>query len=180
MQFTATPLPGVFVIDLKKIVDDRGYFARSWCRDTLAAQGLNPNQTQLNVGYSHRKGTLRGMHFQKAPHAEVKVVRCTRGAVFDVAVDLREGSATRGQWFGIELSADNGKQLYIPEGFAHGYQTLADASEIEYSTTHVYAAASASGVRHDDPAFGIRWPLPVSVISEPDKKWAPFQIESGK
>jgi dTDP-4-dehydrorhamnose 3,5-epimerase len=175
MQFTATPLPGVFVIDLRKIVDDRGYFARAWCRDTLAAQGLNPDQTQLNVGYSHRKGTLRGMHFQKAPHAEVKIVRCTRGAVFDVAVDLREDSATRGQWFGIELSAENGKQLYIPEGFAHGYQTLADASEIEYSTTHVYAAASASGVRFDDPAFGIRWPLPVSVISDHDRNWIDFK-----
>ena len=141
MQFTPTTLQGVFVIDLKKITDDRGFFARAWCRDTLAAQGLNPNQTQLNVGYSHKKGTLRGMHYQKAPHAEVKIVRCTRGAVFDVAVDLREGSATRGQWFGVELSAENGKQLYIPEGFAHGYQTLVDASEIEYSTTHVYAAA---------------------------------------
>ena len=175
MQFTATPLPGVFVIDLKKITDDRGFFARAWCRDTLASQGLNPNQTQLNVGYSHKKGTLRGMHFQKAPHAEVKIVRCTRGAVFDVAVDLREGSPSRGRWFGVELSAENHKQLYIPEGFAHGYQTLADASEIEYSTTHAYAAASASGVRHDDPAFAIRWPLPVSVISEPDRKWADWK-----
>ena len=175
MQFTATPLPGVFVIELKKITDDRGFFARAWCRDTLVAQGLNGGQTQLNVGFSHRKGTLRGMHFQKAPHAEVKIVRCTRGAVFDVAVDLREGSATRGQWFGVELTADNHKQLYIPEGFAHGYQTLTDDSEIEYSTTHVYAAASAGGVRYDDPTFGIRWPLPVSVISEADRKWADFE-----
>ena len=175
MLFTATPLDGVFVIDLKKITDERGFFARAWCRDTLAANGLNPNQTQLNVGFSHRRGTLRGLHFQKAPHAEVKIVRCTRGAVFDVAVDLREDSATRGQWFGIELSADNHKQLYIPEGFAHGYQTLEENSEIEYSTTHVYAAASAGGVRYDDPAFGIRWPLPVSVISDADRKWAPFK-----
>jgi dTDP-4-dehydrorhamnose 3,5-epimerase len=174
MLFTPAPLEGVFVIDLKKITDDRGFFARAWCRDALAANGLNPNQTQLNVGLSHRKGTLRGMHFQKAPHAEVKIVRCTRGAVFDVAIDLREGSATRGQWFGVELTADNHRQLYIPEGFAHGYQTLADNSEIEYSTTHVYAAASAGGVRHDDPAFGIRWPLPVAVISDADRKWAPF------
>jgi dTDP-4-dehydrorhamnose 3,5-epimerase len=175
MIFTATPLAGAFVIDLKKIADDRGFFARAWCRDTLAANGLNPNQTQVNVGFSHRKGTLRGMHFQKAPHAEVKIVRCTRGAVFDVAVDLRDDSATRGQWFGVELTADNHKQLYLPEGFAHGYQTLEDNSEIEYSTTHAYAAASASGVSHDDPAFGIRWPLPVSVISEADRKWAPFK-----
>ena len=105
MQFTPTTLQGLFVIDLKKITDDRGYFARAWCRDTLASQGLNPNQTQLNVGYSHKKGTLRGMHFQKAPHAEVKIVRCTRGAVFDVAVDLREDSATRGQWFGVEYAS---------------------------------------------------------------------------
>lgn len=175
MQFTPTTLPGLFVIELKKITDDRGFFARAWCRDTLAAQGLDPNQTQLNVGFSHKKGTLRGLHFQKAPHAEVKIVRCTRGAVFDVAVDLREGSTSRGQWFGVELSADNHRQLYIPEGFAHGYQTLENDSEIEYSTTHVYAAASASGVRFDDPAFDIRWPLPVSVISEPDRKWADFK-----
>ncbi|HET9473567.1 MAG TPA: dTDP-4-dehydrorhamnose 3,5-epimerase [Steroidobacteraceae bacterium] len=175
MLFTATPLDGVFVIDLKKITDERGFFARGWCRDTLAANGLNPNQTQLNVGFSHRRGTLRGLHFQKAPHAEVKIVRCTRGAVFDVAVDLREDSATRGQWFGVELSADNHKQLYVPEGFAHGYQTLEEDSEIEYSTTHVYAAASAGGVRYDDPAFGIRWPLPVSVISDADRKWASFK-----
>jgi dTDP-4-dehydrorhamnose 3,5-epimerase len=175
MLFTATPLAGLFIIDLKKISDERGFFARAWCRDTLAAQGLNPQQTQINVGYSHKKGTLRGLHFQKAPHAEVKIVRCTRGAVFDVAVDLREGSATRGQWFGVELTADNHQQIYIPEGFAHGYQTLADGTEIEYSTTHVYAAASASGVRFDDPAFGIRWPLPVSVISEPDRTWVDFK-----
>jgi dTDP-4-dehydrorhamnose 3,5-epimerase len=175
MLFTATPLAGVFVIDLKKITDERGFFARAWCRDTLAANGLNPNQTQLNVGFSHRRGTLRGLHFQKAPHAEVKIVRCTRGAVFDVAVDLRDDSPTRGQWFGIELSADNHKQLYVPEGFAHGYQTLEESSEIEYSTTHVYAAASAGGVRYDDPAFGIRWPLPVTVISDADRKWATFK-----
>jgi dTDP-4-dehydrorhamnose 3,5-epimerase len=174
MIFTVTPLAGAYLIDLKKITDERGFFARAWCRDTLKQQGLNPDQTQLNVGFSHKKGTLRGMHFQKAPHAEVKIVRCTRGAVFDVMVDLREGSATRGKWFGIELSQDNHQQLYIPEGFAHGYQTLADNCEIEYSTTHVYAAASASGVRHDDPAFGIQWPLPVTVISEPDRKWPDF------
>jgi dTDP-4-dehydrorhamnose 3,5-epimerase len=174
MQFTATPLAGVFLIDLKKITDDRGFFARAWCRDTLTQQGLNANQTQLNVGFSHKKGTLRGMHFQKAPHAEVKIVRCTRGAVFDVIVDLRADSATRGKWFGAELTQDNHRQLYVPEGFAHGYQTLADNSEIEYSTTHVYAAASASGVRYDDAAFGIQWPLPVSVISEPDRKWPDF------
>jgi dTDP-4-dehydrorhamnose 3,5-epimerase len=174
VQFTATALAGVFIIDLKKIADDRGFFARAWCRDTFAQQGLNPSQTQLNVGFSHKKGTLRGLHFQKAPHAEAKTVRCTRGAVFDVAVDLREGSRTRGQWVGVELTADNHRQLYIPEGFAHGYQTLVDSSEIEYFTTHVYAAAAASGVRYDDPAFGISWPLPVTVISDADRKWADF------
>jgi dTDP-4-dehydrorhamnose 3,5-epimerase len=174
VQFTATPLSGAFLIDLKKITDERGFFSRAWCRDTLSAQGLNPNATQLNVGFSHRKGTLRGMHYQKAPHAEVKIVRCTRGAVFDVIVDLRADSATRGKWFGAELTQDNHRQLYVPEGFAHGYQTLTDDAEIYYLTTHVYAAAAASGVRYDDPAFGIEWPLAVSVISEPDRKWPDF------
>ena len=171
MQFIPTTLPGVFVIDLKKITDDRGFFARAWCRDTLAAQGLNPNQTQLNVGYSHKKGTLRGMHYQKAPHAEVKIVRCTRGAVFDVAVDLREGSATRGQWFGVELSAENGKQLYIPEGFAHGYQTLEDETEMYYMTSAFYTPDAVRGVRFDDPAFGIQWQLPAAMVSQQDLKW---------
>ena len=174
MQFTATSLPGAWLIDLKKINDDRGFFARAWCRDTLIKQGLNPHATQLNVGFSHRVGTLRGMHYQKAPHAEVKIVRCTRGAVFDVIVDLRADSPTRGKWFGVELSQENLTQLYVPEGFAHGYQTLTDNAEIYYMTTQVYAAGSASGVRYDDPAFGIHWPLPVAVISEPDRKWPDF------
>lgn len=171
MEFTETPLKGAYVLGLKKIVDDRGFFARGWCRTELAGIGLNPDALQLNVGYSHTRGTLRGMHYQAAPHAEAKLVRCTRGAVYDVIVDLRADSPTRGRWFGIELSQDNHLQLYAPEGFAHGYQTLTDAAEIYYMTTATYAAAAAGGVRHDDPAFGIEWPLPVSVISAQDRGW---------
>jgi dTDP-4-dehydrorhamnose 3,5-epimerase len=174
MEFTNTPLSGVYVVRMKKIEDRRGFFARGWCRDELARHGLNPNMVQLNVGFSHTKGTLRGMHYQEAPHAEAKFVRCTHGAIFDVAVDLRPDSATRGQWFGVELTADNVTMLYVPEGFAHGYQTLADDAEMYYLTSAVYSATASKGVRYDDPAFGIAWPLPVSVISEPDRQWPDF------
>ena len=175
MELTETKLPGVYLVRLKKIEDARGYFARAWCRDTFAKHGLNPHMLQLNTGFSHQQGTVRGMHYQEAPHAEAKFVRCTRGAIFDVAVDVRPDSATRGQWFGADLTADNGQMLYVPEGFAHGYQTLTDGAEMYYLTSAPYAAGSARGVRHDDPAFGIRWPLPVSIISEPDRKWADFK-----
>jgi len=175
MDFIETPLKGAFLISLKKIEDNRGYFARAWCRDELAHHGLNPNMVQLNTGFSHRRGTLRGMHYQVAPHEEAKFVRCTRGSIYDVMVDLRVGSPTRGQWFGAELTADNGAMLYVPEGFAHGYQTLVDDAEMYYMTTAPYAPGGARGVRHDDPAFLISWPLPVSVISEADQNWPSFQ-----
>jgi dTDP-4-dehydrorhamnose 3,5-epimerase len=174
MKFTETKLHGAFLIGMKKIVDDRGFFARGWCRDELAQHGLNPDATQLNVGFSHTKGTLRGMHYQKPPQAEAKLVRCTRGAVFDVIVDLRPDSPTRGQWYGAELTQDNHMSLYAPEGFAHGYQTLSDDAEIYYMATAVYAAAAATGVRYDDPAFAIKWPLPVFVISDSDRNWPDF------
>lgn len=174
MEFQETKLAGVYLISQKKIVDQRGFFARAWCRDEFRQHGLNPDMLQLNTGFSHKAGTLRGMHFQIAPHAEVKFVRCTRGAIYDVMVDLRPDSPTLGQWVAAELTADNGQMLYAPEGFAHGYQTLTDDAEMYYMTTAAYAAQAAKGYRYDDPAFGITWPLPVSVISEADQKWPAY------
>jgi dTDP-4-dehydrorhamnose 3,5-epimerase len=178
VEFKETPLRGAMLVGLKKISDERGFFARGFCRDELAAHGLNPNMLQLNVGFSHKKGTLRGLHFQAAPHQEAKFVRCTRGALFDVALDLRADSPTYRQWFGAELTQDNAQMLYVPEGFAHGYQTLSDDTEMYYLTTAVYAASAAGGFRYDDPAFDIRWPLPVSVISDADARWPAYQTAS--
>ena len=176
MEFTEISLPGAWVVRLKKIEDERGYFARAWCREEFAQHGLNPDMVQLNAGFSRRRGTVRGMHFQLAPHAEAKFVRCTRGAIYDVIIDLRHGSSTFGQWHGVELTADNGLMLYAPEGFAHGYQTLTDDTEMYYMTSAAYSPAAARGVRYDDPAFGVRWPLPVSVISAADRDWPAFQV----
>ncbi|MCL4761417.1 MAG: dTDP-4-dehydrorhamnose 3,5-epimerase [Burkholderiales bacterium] len=171
MEFDPVPLAGAYVVRLRKIADDRGYFARAWCADEFRQQGLRTVMPQANVGFSPRRGTLRGMHFQRAPHAEAKLVRCTHGAVFDVIVDLRADSVTRGRWFGIELAADDGLQLYVPEGFAHGYLTLRDDSEVQYMTSAGYAPGSASGVRYDDPTFSIAWPAPIEVISAADRSW---------
>jgi dTDP-4-dehydrorhamnose 3,5-epimerase len=175
MEFTETPLGGAYLIRPKKIADERGFFARLWCQEELRAHGLNPNALQLNVGFSHKRGTFRGLHYQTAPHAEAKLIRCTRGAVFDVIVDLRPHSPTCGQWFGAELAHDNYVAMYAPEGFAHGYQTLTDDAEICYLTTAAYAASAATGVRYDDLALGIRLPIPVAVISEPDRRWPDFR-----
>jgi dTDP-4-dehydrorhamnose 3,5-epimerase len=174
MIFTETTLKGAFTIDLQRIEDDRGFFARGWCRQEFQRHGLNPDVEQLNIGFSTRMGTLRGLHFQHAPHAEVKVVRCTRGEIYDVIVDLRADSSTYKQWFAIELSADNRRMLYVPEGFAQGYQSLTDDSEMCYHTTSPYAPGSAHGVRYNDPTFGISWPLPVTVISNADRCWPDF------
>ena len=176
MEFTETKLKGAFLVRLKKIEDNRGFFARGWCQEEFKAYGLNPNMLQLNVGFSPKKGTLRGMHYQEAPHAEAKFVRCTRGAIYDVIIDLRRDSPTHGQWFGAELTADSGTMLYAPEGFAHGYQTLTDDADMYYMTTAMFARDSAKGVCYNDPAFGIQWPLPISVISDPDQKWPEYQL----
>jgi dTDP-4-dehydrorhamnose 3,5-epimerase len=180
MQFFPTSLSGVWILQLKLIQDDRGFFARGWCREELAAHGLNPNAVQLNVAHSVRKGTLRGLHYQDHPDQEVKLIRCTRGAVYDVAVDVRHDSPTCGRWVGVELTAENGKMLYVPEGFAHGYQTLADDTDIYYLTSAAYSPKTATGVRYDDPSFGIVWPLPVSMISDADRSWAPFTSVSSR
>lgn len=175
MTFTETGLQGAYAIHPTRIADHRGYFARAFCQSEFGALGLRSDVAQMNVAFNPKTGTLRGMHFQEAPHAEAKLVRCTRGALFDVIVDLRPGSPTLGRWFGAELSAENGVQLYAPEGFAHGYQTLMPDSEICYLTSASYAPAAARGVRFDDPVFGIAWPLPVSAISDADRQWPDFR-----
>lgn len=174
MRFTETAVRGAFVIDLDRIEDDRGFFARSWCVRELAERGLSTELVQINSGFSHQKGTLRGMHLQREPEAEVKVVRCTMGSVYDVVLDLRPSSPSYKRWAAYELSAKNRRQLYIPEGCAHGYQTLGDAAEITYLTSRFYAPKHATGVRYDDSAFGIEWPLPVTSISDGDAGWLAY------
>jgi dTDP-4-dehydrorhamnose 3,5-epimerase len=175
MEFTETSLNGAYVVRLKRIEDERGFFARAWCREEFVQHGLEPGMVQLNVGFSHRRGTVRGLHYQLAPHAEAKFIRCTRGSIYDVIIDLREGSPTLAQWYGVELTPDSGLMLYAPGGFAHGYQALQDNTEMYYLTSTSYVAAAARGVRFDDRAFGINWPLPVSVISAADRSWPDFQ-----
>jgi dTDP-4-dehydrorhamnose 3,5-epimerase len=155
--------------------DDRGHFARVYCEQELARHGLTATIAQINTGFSPRAGTLRGMHYQLPPHAEVKILRCTRGAVFDVIVDLRPDSPTYLRWFGVELSADNGLMLYAPEGTAHGYLTLADDSELLYSTNRPYAADAARGIHFADPAIGIHWPAEIRLVSPADKAWPALQ-----
>jgi len=175
--FTETKLAGAFIIDLEQRADERGFFARSFCAREFAAHGLNPQVVNTNVSHSARRGTLRGMHFQRPPHAEAKLVRCTRGAIYDVIIDLRAGSPTLGQWLGVELTAANYRQLYVPEGFAHGFQTLEDEADVVYQVSEFYTPGAEGGLRYDDPAFGIRWPLPVSVISPKDAAWPDFARE---
>lgn len=175
MEFEETELAGAYLVRQKKLVDARGYFARVWCTEEFRQHGLDPTIVQINTGLSHAKGTLRGMHYQLAPHAEAKFMRCTRGAIYDVIVDLRPESATCGRWVGYELTAESGDMLYAPAGFAHGYQTLCADAEMYYTTSAMYAGASARGVRFDDPAFGIAWPLPVTVISDADRSWPKWQ-----
>jgi dTDP-4-dehydrorhamnose 3,5-epimerase len=169
MKFLPTRLPGVWIVDLEKHGDDRGFFARSWCRREFEEHGLNPNLVQCSVSFNLKKGTLRGMHYQVTPHEEAKLVRCTRGSICDVAVDLRPTSPAFGKWTAEELTADNGRALYIPGGFAHGFQTLSDSTEVFYQMSEFYHPESARGVRWNDPAFGIIWPIPNPIISERDK-----------
>lgn len=169
MRFTETKVAGVFLIEPELIADERGFFARTWCREEFEAHGLNPGLAQCSISFSHRKGTLRGLHYQVAPHEEVKLIRCTQGAIWDVAVDLRPGSPTYRAWFGAELSAANRAMLYIPEGCAHGQLTLTDGTEVLYQISLPYAPAAARGVRFDDPVFGIEWPGEVVVINDRDR-----------
>jgi len=171
MRFTQIEIAGAKVIDPTPHEDDRGRFFRAWCTQEFAEQGINFEPVQANMGFSTRKGTVRGIHYQVAPALEAKLVRCTRGAMFDVVLDVRPDSKTYGKWYGAELTADNARMLYLPEGCAHGYQTLEDCTEMHYMASHIYTPNAARGVRFDDPAFQIHWPLPVSVISEQDRNW---------
>jgi len=175
MIFAATQLDDAWLIEVEPREDQRGFFARTWCRQELAAQGLDTEIAQESLSYNRDCGTLRGLHFQRSPHEETKIVRCTRGGIFDVIVDLRPRSPTCLQWQGFELTAENRKALYVPKGFAHGFQTLTDEAEIAYQISAFYAPDSAGGYRYDDPEFGIAWPLPVTAISERDLEWPPFK-----
>ena len=168
MIFTESPLAGACVIELEPRNDERGFFARAFCQHELAAHGLESSIAQANMSYNFKKGTLRGMHYQVPPHAEVKLVRCIAGAIWDVIVDLRPGSPTYKRWWGVELSAQNRKMLYVPRGFAHGYQSLADHSEVLYLVTEFYTPNAERGLRWNDPAFGIDWPLPDPILSPKD------------
>ena len=169
MKFFETPLAGVYLIELEAMEDERGFFARSFCRGEFVRHGLNPDVAQCNVSYNRHKATLRGLHYQAEPHEEAKLVRCTAGAIFDVIVDIRRKSQSHMRWFSVELSARNHRMLYVPEGFAHGFQTLIDDTEVFYQMTESYHPASSTGIRWDDPAFGIEWPLPQPILSERDK-----------
>lgn len=171
MRFLETKLADAWLLEPEPIRDERGYFMRTFCARDFAERGLETHFVQHSRSFSARKGTLRGMHFQTAPHAEVKIVSCVAGAIYDVIVDLRPGSPTYRAWEGFELSADNGRQLYVPAGFAHGFQTLTDAAELNYLISAFYEPTASTGISYDDPTIGIRWPLPVTVISERDRSW---------
>jgi dTDP-4-dehydrorhamnose 3,5-epimerase len=177
VKFEPASLAGVFLVRLEEMADERGFFARSWCRREFEEHGLDPDVVQCSVSFNHRKGTLRGMHYQAAPHEEAKLVRCTSGSVYDVIIDLRPSSPTYTRHFGVLLSSLERQALYIPKGFAHGFLTLEDGAEIFYQMSAFYEPRSARGVRWNDPAFGIRWPAEVRVISDRDRAWPDFVPE---
>jgi dTDP-4-dehydrorhamnose 3,5-epimerase len=172
--FTETKLAGAFVIELERHTDERGFFARTFCQQEFEAHGLKAEVAQCNVSFNKRKGTLRGMHYQAAPFAEAKLVRCTAGSIYDVIIDLRPASSTFKRHFGVELSAENCRMLYIPESFAHGFQTLEDDTEVFYQMAQRYSAEHARGVRWNDPAFGIEWPKGERIIIERDQNYPDF------
>jgi dTDP-4-dehydrorhamnose 3,5-epimerase len=174
MRFVETPLSGAYVLEPEPSNDERGFFARVWCREELEDHGLNGVWVQSSISFNEKALTLRGMHYQAAPYEETKLVRCTAGAVFDVILDLRDGSPTRHAWFALELSVENNRTLYVPAGFAHGFLTLLDASVVEYHMSESQHAESARGVRYDDPAFGIEWPAAPAVIGERDGAYPDF------
>jgi dTDP-4-dehydrorhamnose 3,5-epimerase len=178
MLFKETHLKGAFVIDLERREDSRGFFARMFCANEFEQHGLKPTIVQGNLSFNHKAGTMRGMHMQLPPAPETKLVRCTRGRIYDVIVDLRPDSPTYLQHFGIELSDENRTALYVPEMFAHGYQALADGAEVTYLVGEFYTPGTEKGYRYNDPAFGIQWPTPVTVISDKDANWPLFEKES--
>ncbi len=174
MRFIETKLQGACVIEPERQEDDRGFFARTWCQREFEVHGLNPRLAQCNISFNKKKGILRGMHYQVSPHAEVKLVRCTMGAIYDVILDLRPGSPTWKQWIAVKLTAENRWMLYIPEGFAHGFQTLEDHTEVFYQMSEFYYVECARGVRWNDPAFGIVWPAAERIISAQDLGYPDF------
>lgn len=169
MRFTALDPDGVWLVELDPVMDDRGFFARTWDTDEFAAHGLAPAMVQASVSFSQLRGTLRGLHYQAKPHEEAKLVRCTAGSIFDVAVDIRDGSVTRGRWVGVELSAENRRALYIPPGFAHGLQTLVDGAEVFYQMATHYSQEHSRGIRWSDPEAAINWPISDPIISLRDR-----------
>jgi dTDP-4-dehydrorhamnose 3,5-epimerase len=175
MIFTPTKLKGAFIIDLEKREDDRGFFARTFCADEYKDHGLETKFVQANTSLSIKKGTLRGMHFQKSPYEEDKVVRCTKGALFDVIIDLRKDSETYKMWFGVELTENNHRALFVPKGFAHGFLTLENNTEANYLVSQFYAPGAEAGLRYNDPAFNIEWPFEVKVVSEKDANSPDFE-----
>jgi dTDP-4-dehydrorhamnose 3,5-epimerase len=171
LRFVPTSVAGVYLIEQDRHADDRGFFARTWCAEEFVQAGLEAALVQCSVSYNHRKGTLRGLHYQAPPFAEVKVVRCTRGALYDVAVDLRPDSASFRRWVGVELSEDDGRALYIPRGFAHGFYALCDATEVAYQISAPFRPEAARGIRWNDPLLGVGWPGPVQVIAPRDRDY---------
>lgn len=178
MKFTQTTLKDAVVMDLERRGDARGFFARTFCVDEFGREGLVTDFVQANHSQNVRAGTLRGMHFQKAPHGEVKLVRCVKGAIHDVIIDLRPDSPSFGRWEGFDLTEANGRVLYVPVGFAHGFQTLEDDTAVTYQVSHCYTPGAEGGVRWDDPAFAIAWPRPVTVISEKDAAWPDVDLRT--
>jgi dTDP-4-dehydrorhamnose 3,5-epimerase len=175
MTFQETKLPGVFEVRLEPCHDDRGFFARSWCQKEFERHGLNPRVVQCNVSFNSQKGTLRGMHYQKAPKAEAKLVRCTTGSIYDVVIDLRPQAPTFGRWVAVALTAEKRNMIYVPEGCAHGFLTLEDKTEVFYQMSEFYSPESACGVRWNDPAFQIVWPAKIEVISDRDRTYPDFE-----
>jgi dTDP-4-dehydrorhamnose 3,5-epimerase len=177
MTFSETPLNGSYIIDIVKIEDERGFFGRSFCRREMEERGLNGGIMQANTSFTHKRGTLRGLHYQDAPYQESKLIRCVRGAIYDVIIDLRPGSPTFRQWTSVELSQENYRMFYIPEGFAHGYMALTDNVEVYYNVSAFYTPGAEKGIRWDDPGFMIRWPFEPVVISEKDRHHPDFVFD---
>ncbi|MCF6296960.1 MAG: dTDP-4-dehydrorhamnose 3,5-epimerase [Flavobacteriaceae bacterium] len=178
MKFNETSLKGAYVIEVDKLIDDRGFFGRLWCENELKKYNLNTNIVQSNMSLSKKKGTLRGIHFQKSPFQETKFVRCTKGSIYDVIIDLRPDSLTYKKWFGVKLTENNHKMIYVPENFAHGFLTLEDNSEVYYFVTQFYNSEAEVGIRWNDPNFNIEWPTEISEISEKDNTHLDFDIKN--
>lgn len=175
MQFTETKLKGAYIIDIERLEDERGFFARTWCQKEFHDHNLNSKLVQCSVSYNAKKGTLRGMHYQTEPFEECKLIRCTRGSIYDVIVDIRQASATYGQYIDVVLSSENRRMLFVPEGFAHGFLTLEDNTEIFYQMSEFFAPNHSKGFRWNDPAFGIKWPDEIRIISERDRNMPDFK-----